>query len=1058
MAEFFITELREGDLPALAVHWKHSIKGWPPGFEAEIGDCSEDSIREWLMRRKYLAVWLGWLGDEIVSFLSYSRYYNESDVTYVDLFNAHPGYHGKGYGRALLVKSVEKAVEDNVKRLDLHTWSANLKAVPLYKKCGFFWRPNTQVHMYCFLPPALNHPFVKEFIGDAHWYELLKQPLDVSESDDVYEGCHYHRYILEKGGKRMEVYIDPSTSGVAGIVSDDIAVKCEIPGETHIAGIPQSVRWIFKSEKNEPVRVIVSCEPDESLDYSFSEEFDLKGEKVINTILTPKSDLIPERVSWAGKNLICKVEVNNREAVFMPGIRAVRPFEINSSPNVIRMVPGEEKEIVLNLNSRMKKDSKFTPELKVEGDITLLEEPGLETIEIPSESSFGLMVKVRAGNSEGTGRLSVGGRLEVGDNTTDIHPLEVFAGIAPTGKPIEIPDNDPDIRKLGNGRVSVKGRTKGGNVEIFLRDADNPSWWFYCDRIGEPFSDEFMARDYEIAVEIGEYESSLVFSVESNDFPGIRLERRVSIGTGNDVLVTVKVFNEGEKPFNGRVRYKPAFRDFGTAYVPLGGMIVKGSKENFVTGPTPLPVDASEYSEPWIAWERLGGGQDETTMSGIVFPGATHCSWDWGTKPALEYDVVNLAPGKSTTLPTLRLMTGAKNLQEIQRTALEGKQTSLPGKPRFFIHAESPIFVGDDNPVITCRMMRTIPSKGRVSLTLPDGRTVEESKEKWVYKDPMTPELADIDASESGLIAVDYKLQGMYMEFGGRLPLFVPERGKTISIDKGKEGEYEFFKVDNGVVEFNVGPKFCGSMYRFAEKSDPEKNLLRTSWPKPGMWTWWNPWFGGAKLYSWDDSPFHKSEFEGDAVKIMWSGFEWQGVRVTVRLPKQYRSLLIELLYLTRPGIPVVLNLLRFTEQSGNSRPYGYEYVIFPDVTGDPDVRAEARMGEVDGPVRLESSEAGTIAGTGNWIAITDPRNGKTLACIQTRGGGVAWDAGKDGLALFHWVPIHTLPDRVVELAVMHVIADSPDLIEVLAEQFAYLDRQVATEHPVQIGSEMVVG
>ncbi len=31
MSDFTIKEFREEDLPALAIHWKESIKGWPAG-------------------------------------------------------------------------------------------------------------------------------------------------------------------------------------------------------------------------------------------------------------------------------------------------------------------------------------------------------------------------------------------------------------------------------------------------------------------------------------------------------------------------------------------------------------------------------------------------------------------------------------------------------------------------------------------------------------------------------------------------------------------------------------------------------------------------------------------------------------------------------------------------------------------------------------------------------------------------------------------------------------------------------------------------------------------
>ncbi|MFD0960511.1 hypothetical protein [Paenibacillus chungangensis] len=42
-------------------------------------------------------------------------------------------------------------------RLDLFTWAGNTKAVPLYKKCGFFWeKKDDSVHLMNFIPTVLQ--------------------------------------------------------------------------------------------------------------------------------------------------------------------------------------------------------------------------------------------------------------------------------------------------------------------------------------------------------------------------------------------------------------------------------------------------------------------------------------------------------------------------------------------------------------------------------------------------------------------------------------------------------------------------------------------------------------------------------------------------------------------------------------------------------------------------------------------------------------------------------------------------------------------------------------
>ena len=48
-----------------------------------------------------------------------------------------PGYRGKGYGRELLILSINKLKESNVKAINLQVETKNKNALKLYKSCGF---------------------------------------------------------------------------------------------------------------------------------------------------------------------------------------------------------------------------------------------------------------------------------------------------------------------------------------------------------------------------------------------------------------------------------------------------------------------------------------------------------------------------------------------------------------------------------------------------------------------------------------------------------------------------------------------------------------------------------------------------------------------------------------------------------------------------------------------------------------------------------------------------------------------------------------------------------
>ena len=99
----------------------------------------------------------------MVGYCRTSPYGGEPDAAYVDLLNAVPDMHGHGIGKSLLLDAIGRCTERGLVRLDLHTWSANMKAVPLYKKTGFFWVPDTMVYMQNYIPFLLNRKEFREF-------------------------------------------------------------------------------------------------------------------------------------------------------------------------------------------------------------------------------------------------------------------------------------------------------------------------------------------------------------------------------------------------------------------------------------------------------------------------------------------------------------------------------------------------------------------------------------------------------------------------------------------------------------------------------------------------------------------------------------------------------------------------------------------------------------------------------------------------------------------------------------------------------------------------------
>lgn len=1040
MQEYTIKEYSENDINALVAHWKESIRGWPPGFQPGVSDWSPDSVRDWLFRNRIIACWLGWLGDQIVGFLKFTAFAEDPEVALVDLFNVHPDYHGKGYGRKLLTHAVNIGIESKVKRIDLFTWPANIKAVPLYKKCGFFWRPNTLVHMYNFLPVVLSNPIVKSFLADKGWYESLRQPVEIKEDDEKYDGCAYHRYLFENDGKLMQVFVDPSTSGIVGIQTDDLSIKCILPDDTFPEGFPSPITWVFSSSRPDPVKVKVESKAPEGLDFDFNKELSLYGEKIFEVNVIPHLDVQPERINWYSKPIECKVTVDGTEMLFKPGIKAVKPFRIYTHPYPLRFIPGEERIINIMLESNVKSDLTFNPEFDFCGGISCVQDFTPEVISISPKDTIGFPIKVKASMDIPDGKIFIGGTLKKRDFELQMKPVPLHVRTAPKGMPVEVLEYGPDVKSISNGIVSVQAMKTAGAAMISLFETGEVAARILFEMLGEPFSSEMNSKRYDVNVEIGSHFSSIICSASSDEFPGIEISRRIGIGVDDEISVFVMITNNGSKPFSGKVQYSMGSISPNAFVVPIRDRIIAGSADSWWGPRCPLSDNPSDYSESWIAWLSSSDIKSNARTVGFIWKDTERIFFSRYPSMKFQYAVNDLHPGQTKILPPVRMLVNARNWKEVQEKALNGRLSKLPAQVAEPCHVFSNIVLDETQPICGFRRMFKDVCQGSLKLTFTDGSQIERTEEEWNIDRPIEVLPSSIPALLPGIHVIECDFYVKSAERTTLLPLIVPMKQSKVVITDGREGEYNFISVNNGSIEFRVAPQYCGTLYWLSETKSPGINLLRTDFPNVGMWTWLNPWFGGIMPRMYLNYEFSHSDFHGDIIKTKWGGHEWEGVRVTVTPINEFHSLKLEFLYLTMPGIPVILSLIRATETAGCKRSIYFENIAFPCPTGNSSARCEGIADEIGRQVKLVASSRGTEAGTSRWAAVYDPVTLKTLGIVASRGEIFLWEAADAGFSMWHGANLRTCPGETVQTAFICIVADAPDLVKAFVEPVRFMD------------------
>lgn len=139
------------------------------------------------------------------------------------------------------------------RRVDLGTWPGNMKAVPLYKKAGFFWVPETYVHMEDYVPLLLGMPALADFWAEADWYVAMVRDISVRE-DLILDGkMRVYPYEFRHGDRFVRATIDATARGLTALETERWRVACSIDDRTLIAGRPRTVRWAVENRTGRPL-------------------------------------------------------------------------------------------------------------------------------------------------------------------------------------------------------------------------------------------------------------------------------------------------------------------------------------------------------------------------------------------------------------------------------------------------------------------------------------------------------------------------------------------------------------------------------------------------------------------------------------------------------------------------------------------------------------------------------------------------------------------------------------------------------------------------------------
>lgn len=880
-----VADWRKGDASKLARLMMEAAVAWPGGGGWQTTPEEEERhIRE----SNLIGAFVTEDSRRIISLCTLRAKPGQKEHAFIPHLNCHPDFHGKKHGKSVLWTAVERACEAGYRKVDLYTWPGNLKAVPLYKKMGFMWQPDSAVHMENFTPAARRHPLGMAYFAKHDWYNTQVRTLTLEE-DLVKRGeVRVYEYLWRDGdGTFLRMVFDRQSWGIIEVENNDLLASCSLPDEKLVAGIPHPVRWRIVNRRSAPVRVILSASGDPGIDVrkremlKIKDAVELKGTFVIDPNI-PEKTQDPRAAILRTDLLIDGVDVQ-----LAAGIEAQQAIAISldAPRSVIR--PGVPQEVVLTLRSNLNR--KATAHLSVlpAGGATV----GKREHAISLDPRGGAEVRVPVTAGTGPVRLDVegvAGKEKVRIKTRRVDLLTVERGGVSGGV-------GEDRALLCGGGLMASVDLRRGDVSAYhrLRAERASRLWLSSPRLGPPFSwEDFFQEKAEASVE--EEPCGAAIRVRSRSLlrPGVVLDRRIALGQGPLIQVVDTILNGSAIPLDLSMSqgWNVSLGAGSEQVVPRKQGVYRntGGAGGRDLGNLNLSEEGTQWPEGWVCTQREDG-----CAAGVLWDCAERVEpGRWGNE--IRRKVGRLEPGQTRTLDPIYAFVGDGNWQTVRgwwqtlfgegvpEIETIGARTRRPIEPGI---DPNPLLIADGKveAILSLHSVGEHKLNGKLQVELPAGLRSDAcaidvsglcASRPVVRKLPLRATKSARPGSAR--IGVRFETDEAIYHSSARALILV-RRAPEVHVSCEDEGRV--MAIHNGILTAKVAPGFRGSVISLRREG---KEFLNSSYPEAGIRGFMNPWHGGiSPSYGRLWGGLHKEQFRHRVVERKGrQGLVWRGVRV----------------------------------------------------------------------------------------------------------------------------------------------------------------------------------
>ncbi|TYR73974.1 GNAT family N-acetyltransferase [Rossellomorea vietnamensis] len=894
-----IVEYHQGLAKGIAKMWNESRENWG----GDSGVTTESDVIEKESNSTNLHLFLAMYGDEVVGYCGLSQYREDTGALYIPLLNVHPSYQGLKIGKQLVLKALERTIELDWPRLDLFTWAGNTKAVPLYKKCGFFWEErDDSTHLMNFIPLVMSIDCLRPFFEKHDWYSTSERVIEVKPDGIRDNDYTYFEYNWRAGEEYVRVQVERTGRGIRLIETQDFLIDMSLQDFKLLENQTHSVTYRMVNKTGRPMEVTLTGKENENVEHSFYHSCMVDSE-------------------WTGEFPV-KVTIPSQEPnpwKTHPAVSAVMTIDGSPIPLNMGVFPKQAAKVHLRT---VRKDWRSGQKGLVHLDIeSQMEEDCIYHILLPDNSVLEWDRKEIAADIKGKDRVSFPLSAKLMKNAFLSEEIEVRVERENKGNftfrtnlSLAFPGygskfgGETEEHWFGfNGAFYVEVEKRNHIVKAGSIYSSGEALVVFSPKLGKPFSEEFSKKEAS-HVEFIELVEGLVIktSLESDAFPNVTLNTYIKVFGDGLIEINHEIINKGTESLVDIFLMQPVYPELKNMAIPQKDGVIIGS-EAFI--PFMDYIKDKEISESWIF---VSGNNGDTT--GFSWPeGAKGRKDDW--RFGIEYAVETLNPQQEVCFGPISIGINTAPTWERWREFIMGEEAPrLKEIPLYALEASGGDFISEEGGTVeySLRSMLTPYIHGSLKLKS-EGDFFERCSQK---EDEATKISVQAEHNSPGL----KRITGFFHAPGQRASL------EAIQFVKGKkevtvEETNDVWTVDNGMLSFKSSPSYFPGIYSLIVDG---KENLHHQFPEAGPKAWWNPWGGGIRYFFQNVSSYSMMKELTRAEPVTrtdQNGHTWTGLCLTTKFKEheKMKGIILKQYALTLPEVGVLACYAEVHQQTGRT-------------------------------------------------------------------------------------------------------------------------------------------